>query len=120
MQQTERNQPRYGQVWLVDLDPVTGSEIGGRCPGLVVSGNESNQYSATVTILPITSRPAKRRYPDEVILPEGIAGLSRQSRLKANMVRTISKMRLVRPIGTLPDDYHADVNKALKIHLNMK
>lgn len=111
--------PRYGEVWIVNLDPVVGSEIGKRRPALVVSNNLNNQFAATVTVLPVTSVPAKRDYPDEVAVPAGVAGLPRASRIKANMVRTLDKTRVVRLVGALPHQYYPRVVGALKIHLNM-
>lgn len=111
--------PRYGDVWIVALDPVVGSEIGKRRPAVVVSNDLNNQYTATVTILPITSAPARRDYPDEIVVPAGVGGLSMHSRIKANMVRTLDKRRLLSLIGSLPLNYHARIDAALKIHLNI-
>ncbi len=111
--------PRYGEVWLAELDPVVGSEIGKRRPGLIVSNNSGNRSSDTVTILPITSAAPRRDYRHEVSVPAGVAGLTRDSRIKANMIRTLDKSRLTRFIGTLPSQYYARVNEALSIHLNM-
>ncbi len=114
------NHPRYADVWFADLEPVMGSEIGKRRPVVVVSNNLNNQYAATVTVLPITSAPAKRAYPDEVLVPKGVAGLTQDNnRIKANMVRTIDKRRLLRVVGRLPEEYRARIENALKIHLNM-
>ena len=111
--------PRYGDIWIVELDPVRDAEIGRRRPALVVSRNENNQYAGTVTVLPITSSPARRDYPDEVSVPAGIGGLSRDSRVKCNMVRTVSKDRLSRRLGSLPGEYHPRVRSAIRVHLNM-
>ena len=113
------NFPRYGEIWIVALDPVVGSEIGKRRPALVVSNDLNNQYAATVTILPITSTPARRDYPDEIVVSAGVGGLSRRSRIKANMVRTLDKRRLLSLIGSLPLHYQARIDAALKIHLNI-
>ena len=113
--------PRYADVWLADLGPVVGSEIGKRRPVLLVVSNDlNNQHAATVTVLPIKSSPAKRAYPDEVLVSPGVAGLARHTnRIKANMVRTIDKRRLVSIVGRLPRQYHASVERALKIHFSM-
>ena len=110
--------PRYGDVWVTELDPVVGSEIGKGRPGLVVSNDQNNRYSDTVTILPMTSQRGRRRYLHEAIVPAGVGGLSRQSRIKANMIRTVDKSRLVRRVGTLPADYRPSVQRAVAIHLN--
>ena len=112
--------PRYGDIYDVRLDPVVGSETGKRRPALVVSNNINNEYSETVTVVPITGQPAKKLYPFEVAVPKGIAGLTADSRVKANQIRTVDKRRLVRFRGSLPSQCLSDIEEALKIHLNLK
>ena len=111
--------PRYGAIYDVDLDPVVGSETGKRRPALVVSNDVNNQYAATVTVLPITGQPASKQYPFEVLVSAGVAGLTVDSRVKANQVRTVDKARLVRLRGQLPAQYVPEVKKALRIHLDL-
>src|SRR5581483_1797977 len=53
-----------GEVWLVSLDPVQGSEIRKTRPCLVVSPNEMNGHLRTVIIAPMTT--AERPYPTRV------------------------------------------------------
>ena len=112
--------PKYGHIYLVDLEPVVGSEIGKRRPVLVISNDRNNQYSDTVTVLPITGQPETRNYPFEVTLPKGVGGLKLDSRVKCNHVRTVDKRRLVAFIGVLPSKYLPQVETAIKIHFNMK
>lgn len=111
--------PRYGAIYDVNLDPVVGSETGKRRPALVVSNDVNNQYAATVTVLPITGQPAAKQYPFEVLLPAGVGGLTVDSRVKANQVRTVDKARLVRLRGQLPAQYLPELKTALRIHLNL-
>lgn len=111
--------PRYGAIYDVELDPVVGSETGRRRPALVISNDVNNQYAATVTVLPITGQPAAKQYPFEVLVPAGVGGLTVDSRVKANQVRTVDKARLVRLGGQLPAQYLPEVKKALRIHLNL-
>lgn len=111
--------PRRGDVYDVDLDPVVGSETGKRRPALVISNDVNNEFSGTVTVLPITSQPARKLYPFEVLIPRGAAGLTADSRIKANQVRTVDKRRLVQLRGSLPSQYLPQVEKALKLHLEL-
>ena len=111
--------PRYGSIYDVNLDPVVGSETGKRRPALVVSNDVNNQYAATVTVLPITGQPAAKGYPFEVLVPAGVGGLTVDSRVKANQVRTVDKARLVRLRGQLPPQYVPEVKSALRIHLDL-
>ncbi len=112
--------PRYGEIYDVDLSPVIGSEIGKRRPALVVSNDVNNEYAMTVTVLPITGQPARKVYPFEVHVPKGTAGLTADSRIKADQIRTVDKRRLVQLRGALPAEYWPQVEQALKVHLNMK
>ncbi len=116
----ETSFPRYGDIYEVNLDPVIGAETGKRRPALVVSNDINNEFSQTVTVLPITGQPAGKQYPFEVLVLKGVAGLIADSRIKANQVRTVDKRRLVSFRGTLPLQYLPQVEKALRIHLNMK
>ena len=112
--------PRYGDIYEVNLDPVVGSETGKHRLALVVSNDISNEYSQTITVLPVTGQPAQKQYPFEVLIPKGIAGLTVDSRAKANQIRTVDKRRLVSFRGSLPSQYLPQVETALKIHLNLK
>ncbi|GFP28962.1 type II toxin-antitoxin system PemK/MazF family toxin [Candidatus Hakubella thermalkaliphila] len=116
----ETDFPRCGDIYEVNLDPVVGPETGKRRPGLIVSNDINNEYSPTVTVLPLTGQPAQKQYPFEVLVPKGVAGLTVDSRIKANQIRTVDKRRLVSFKGSLPSPYLPQVEKALKIHLNLK
>ena len=109
--------PRYGEIYDVDLDPIVGSETGKRRPALIVSNDIGNQYSDTVTVLPITGQPANKPYPFEVFVPKGVAGLTTDSRIKANQIRTVDKIRLVGLRGSLPSQYLSQAKKAIDTHL---
>ena len=80
-------------------------------------GIANNQFAATVTVVPVTSAPARRDYPYEVRLPRGLAGLVRDSRAKCNQVRTVDKRRITRFRGALTAEYHGQLERALKVHL---
>ena len=112
--------PRYGDIYDVNLDPVVGAETGRCRPALIVSNDVNNQYSETITVLPITGRPAKKQYPFEVLLPKGVGGLTVDSRVKANQIRTVDKRRLVGLRGSLLPQHLTQVEKAIKIHLNLE
>lgn len=111
--------PRLGEIFDVNLDPVVGSEIGKRRPALIVSNDVNNQYSQTVTVVPLTGQPSDRNYPFEVLIPKGVAELTSDSRAKCNQVRTIDKTRLVASRGLVTAQYIPEVKEALKNHLDM-
>jgi mRNA interferase MazF len=108
---------RRGQCYLAALDPVIGHEISKTRPVVVVSNDKNNEFSGTVTILPITSKNLQKIYPFEVFLSKGEANLPKDSKVKADQIRTLDKARLVKFIGTLNEDQIEQVNKAARIHL---
>jgi len=117
---TEASFPRYGDIYEVNLEPVVGAETGKRRPALVVSNDINNELSQTVIVLPLTGQPVKKLYPFEVLVARGVGGLTADSRIKANQIRTVDKRRLAGFRGSLPSQYLPQVEKALKVHLNFR
>lgn len=111
---------RRGEIYWVQLDPAIGSEIKKTRPALVVSNNQSNQFSDIVSVLQITSQ-VKKVYPFEVLLEAGQGGVKGKAKVKANQIRTVDKRRLsVKPIGVpLSSDLMGQVAEALRIHLEL-
>ncbi len=109
--------PLYGDVF--DVMVENGSKASKR-PAVIVSNNLNNEYSNTVSVLPMMSKNAGKIYSFEVYVPKGTAGLTKDSRIQADQVRTIDKRRLVTFHGVLPDDILKQVDRALKVHLNMR
>src|SRR5437868_4964633 len=89
-------------VWLANLDPVVGSEQGKTRPVLVISETTLNGILPVVNVLPITSRKSGRRiYPNEALIPLGVAGLTAESVILCYQIRTLDKMRLIKRFGML-------------------
>jgi mRNA interferase MazF len=96
--------PERWSVWLASLDPVVGSEQGKTRPVLVLSSTQLNQILPVVNVLPITSRKNLRRiYPNEALIPAGIAGLDVESIVLCYQIRTLDKRRLIKQLGQLED-----------------
>jgi mRNA interferase MazF len=110
---------KRGGIYLAALDPVVGREIAKTRPVVVVSNDKNNEFSGTITILPITSKNLKKIYPFEVILSKGTGNLPKNSKLKADQIRTLDKSRIVKFIGTLEKQETDQIDKAIKIHLGL-
>lgn len=97
--------PYRGEVWLVDLNPVVGHEQGERRPALILSCDELNHGpSGLVTAVPITKVTGKklaRAIPFHLPIAQGEAGLPMDSILLCDQVRTLSRLRLVKPYGSV-------------------
>ncbi len=109
---------KRGNIYWIRLDPIEGAEIGKTRPAVVISNNINNEFADTVTIIPITSKTGKV-YPFEVLIPEGMANLPEDSKVKANQIRTVDKKRIKDIIGTIPADILKEIEKAVKIHLDL-
>lgn len=110
---------RRGEIYLAALDPVLGREISKTRPVVVISNDKNNEFAGTVTILPITSKNLQKRYPFEVHLPKGTANLPKNSKVKADQIRTLDKRRIVRFIGTLNEKEIIEIETAVKVHLDL-
>jgi mRNA interferase MazF len=112
------NYPKRGEVWQVSLEPVVGHGIGNARPALIISNDKNNEYSSTVTIIPITGS-IEKIYPFEVFISRLESGLPLDSKLKCNQIRTVDKLRLSKVIGEIPDEIINKVEKAVLIHFGI-
>ena len=108
---------KRGEIYLAALDPVMGREIAKTRPVAVVSNDKNNEFSGTVTILPLTSKNPQTVYPFEVFISRGIANLPKDSKIKADQIRTLDKSRIIKIIGVLDKKDLDAIDKAIKIHL---
>lgn len=107
---------KRGELYYADLSPVVGSEQGGVRPVLVVQNDTGNKYSPTVIAAAVTSKLSKARLPTHIELPQAF-GLSKDSVILLEQIRTIDKKRLMSRIGELPPATMRRVNRAILISL---
>lgn len=113
-----KNFPKRGEIWLVSLDPAIGGEIKKTRPALLISNDINNQFSETVTVIPITSN-TERIFPFEVALYPKETGLAKDSKVKVNQIRTVDKRRLIKILGKVSEKKLKEVEQAVLIHLGM-
>lgn len=106
---------KRGDIFYADLSPVVGSEQGGIRPVLVVQNDVGNKYSPTIIVAAITSQINKAKLPTHLELPGDEYGLSKNSVILAEQVRTIDKRRLKEKIGHLDEALMTKIDNALKI-----
>jgi len=110
---------KRGDVYYADLSPVIGSEQGGIRPVLVLQNNVGNKYSPTIIISAITSQINKSKLPTHIEINATDFGLSKDSVVLLEQIRTIDKKRLREKIGHLNEDVMHQVNEALQISFGM-
>ena len=110
--------PSRGQIWLIDLNPVVGHEQGETRPALVISDDQLNQGpSGLVTVLPITT--TERNIPIHVKIVRGVGGLSKDSWVLCDQIRTVSIERLIKPYEPVGPNVMKEVEERVKIALGL-
>ena len=101
------------EIWYADLNPVRGSEQQGLRQVVIISGDLLNTNLAVVIACPLTSKI--KNYKGNVVLDlTEDNGLEKQSEIMIFHVRSISKSRLVRKIGSISNQQLADLKQGLE------
>jgi mRNA interferase MazF len=108
---------KKGEIWLADLEPVKGSEQGKIRPIVIISGNTMNEHFSVIITCPLSS--IVKNYAGCVVVPKSKTnGLSCDSEIITFQVRSISKDRLFKKIGTISALQMQDVLTGLNDVLN--
>ena len=107
-----------GDIYLADLNPVTGSEQGGTRPVLVIQNDTGNRFSPTVIVAAITSNHAKARLPTHIIIDQG--ALSEKSVVLLEQIRTIDKTRLIKKMGRLSEKNMLRIDDAISVSMGFE
>ncbi len=86
---------KRGEIWLVNLDPIIGSEIRKARPCVVVSPPEMHDHLRTAIVAPMTTggRPAPFRI--------AVRHAGKQGLILLDQIRAIDKIRLVKRAGAI-------------------
>lgn len=110
---------KRGDIFYADLSPVIGSEQGGIRPVLIVQNDIGNKYSPTVIAAAVTSQINKAKLPTHIEISADSYGLTKDSVILMEQIRTIDKERLREKIGHLDDDLMVRVDDALGISFGL-
>jgi len=113
------NTVKRGDIYFADLSPVVGSEQGGMRPVLIVQNDTGNRHSPTVIAAAITSQTGKARLPTHIMLCAPDCGLSRDSVILLEQIRTIDKSRLRERMGRLDDATMTKVDNAISVSFGL-
>jgi mRNA interferase MazF len=91
---------RQGEIWYSDLNPTKRSEQSGMRPVVILSGDLLNTNLGVVICIPLTTK-VKNYKGNPILSPGERNGLTAQSEMLMFHVRSISKERLVRKVGTI-------------------
>lgn len=110
---------KRGDIFYADLSPVVGSEQGGTRPVLIIQNDIGNQYSPTTIVAAITSQLDKAKLPTHVEISCESCGLTKDSVILTEQIRTIDKRRLQEKVSSLDEATMGKVNRALEISLGL-
>lgn len=110
---------KRGEIYYADLSPVVGSEQGGMRPVLIVQNDIGNKHSPTVIAAAITSQINKAKLPTHIELEARSFGLSKDSVVLLEQIRTIDKKRLKERMGTLDDKLMDRVDNAIAVSFGL-
>lgn len=111
---------KRGDIYYADLSPVVGSEQGGVRPVLIVQNDTGNRYSPTVIAAAITSQTGKARLPTHIALPAyQNCGLSKDSVVLLEQVRTLDKRRLREHMGHIEEAVMDRVDTAIAVSFGL-
>ena len=117
--------PQRGEIWFAEFGFHPGTSVQGGCrPALVISNDVANRFSATVTVIPMTTRMKKEYLPTHVVMSASDANIAagqhfRRSMLLAEQVTTIGKDALVSCVGRLKAEKLKEAESALLVQMNI-
>ncbi len=111
--------PHRGEVYLVNFDPTVGAEVKKTRPALILQNDIANRHSPITIVAAITSQFNETLYPTEVLVraPEG--GLTVDSVVLLNQIRSLDKQRLIRRLGAIRPATMKQVEQALFISFGL-
>lgn len=110
---------KRGDIYYADLSPVVGSEQGGMRPVLIVQNDTGNKHSPTVIAAAITSQTGKAKLPTHIELSGQSVGLTRDSVILLEQIRTLDKSRLREKMGRLDGETMTRVDSALAVSFGL-
>ncbi len=111
--------PKRGDVYLVNFDPTLGAEIRKTRPALVLQNDIANRHSPITIVAAITSHFGDRLYPTEVLVEAPEGGLSTDSVILLNQIRSIDRRRLAKRLGSANPETMTRVDQALRVSLGL-
>lgn len=112
--------PKRGEFWYLDLNPVVGHEQGERRPCLVVSANGFNESPyGLIIIVPVTT--TDRGFPSHIKIAANQSGLNYDSYAVCEHIRSVSIDRFENKTGgRAPGPAMMAIENALKILLSLR
>ena len=102
-----------GEVWIVALDPVIGSEQAKARPCVVVQRDAANHAGRTTIVVPITDASGQSANVIKPLLLAGDGGLSKDSVALCRQIRVVDTLRFRSKLGSLKAESASAVSRGL-------
>jgi len=111
---------KRGDIVLVNLEPIKGSEQGVTRPCLIIQNDYGNSYSPLTIIAPLTSKEFTKEFPTNVFILKKDSKLDKDSTILLNQIRTIDKSRIIKKLTKLDGSIMNKVDLAIKVSLGLE
>jgi len=108
-----------GDIVLVNLDPIVGSEQGKTRPALVIQNDISNKYSPVTIVAPITTKLYSKKFPTNVEIDSTNSPIKEKSTILFNQIRAIDKSRITKNYGSIAANKIKEVDDAIRNSLGL-
>ncbi len=102
---------KRGDIYLVDLNPVKGSEQSGQRPAILFQNNFIIENTHTPINIPLTSNLKKAQFKGCLLIKD--SGLIAESVALCYQMRVIDKSRLIKKIGKVHEDQMTQIEESV-------
>ena len=105
------------EIWLADLNPNRGTEVGKVRPVVVIQTDLLNDLHSSTIVCPITSNVQRDMRLLRVFI--GKRGLDQESDILVDQIRAIDNRRFVKKIGRLQQAHVIQLQENIKTILDL-
>lgn len=116
---TNKNDIRYGELFLVNFNPSIGHEFQGKRPAIVIESDEQIKKSNLITVLPLTSNLNNKLYNDIIIKSDSRNNLIKDSVIKVYDIYSFDYSRFINKIGVVNEEILGKIKEYLKKHFGI-
>jgi len=108
-----------GEIYLADLNPISGCEQGGIRPVLVLQNDIGNNFSTTTIVAAITTNTKHKHHLPTHVSIESREKLFCDSIILLEQIRTVDRQRLIKKLTKLNEQEMLLVDKSLLISIGI-
>lgn len=111
---------KRGELYRFNLDPTVGSEMRKTRMCVVVQRDLATEKSPLTIVCPLTDAKGRPGNALNPVIPAGVGGTTKESRIACQQVRVLDKSRAVgAKLGDVPPEIMAAVSLGLKAILDL-